>query len=65
MELAGAIEKVQREAQERQAEQVEPMAPEAQPGLAIPGMGAESMAGAPMEMGEETPQGIEQLLGAL
>ena len=32
-ELAEAVEQVQREAQERQAEQVDAMAPEAQPGL--------------------------------
>ncbi len=62
-ELAEAVEQVQREAQERQAEQVPAMSPEAQPGLALPGMGAESM---PVE--EETPPdaaGLEQLLGAL
>jgi len=62
-ELAEAVEQVQREAQERQAEQVPAMSPEAQPGLALPGMGAESM---PVE--EEAPPdaaGLEQLLGAL
>ena len=62
-ELAEAVEQVQREAQERQAEQVPAMSPEAQPGLALPGMGAESM---PVE--EEAPAdaaGLEQLLGAL
>ena len=64
LELAGAVEKVQREAQERQAELVEAMAPEAQPGLAMPGMGAESPV-----MGEPEPQagppGLEELIGAL
>ena len=45
-ELAEAVEKVQREAQERQAQEVPMNAPEAQPGLALPGMGAEAM---PME----------------
>ena len=45
--LAGAVAKVQREAQERQAEQVEPGAPEAQPGIAQPGMGAEAMGAMP------------------
>ena len=64
LELAGAVEKVQREAQERQAELVEAMAPEAQPGLAMPGMGAESPV-----MGEPAPQagppGLEELIGAL
>jgi hypothetical protein len=59
--LAGAVEKVQREAQERQAEQVEPGSPEAQPGLAQPGMGAESMGQAPA--GPEA--GLRELLGAL
>jgi|TARA_R100000482_G_scaffold96315_1_gene40783 hypothetical protein len=61
MELAGAVDKVQKEAQERQATMVEATAPEAQPGLAIPGMGAEAMAGAVAE--EEVDLG--QLLGAL
>ena len=61
MELAGAVDKVQKEAQERQATMVEATAPEAQPGLAIPGMGAEAMAGAVPE--EEVDLG--QLLGAL
>mgnify|MGYP001247740670 CR=1 FL=1 len=60
-ELAEAVEQVQREAQERQAEQVPAMSPEAQPGLALPGMGAEST---PVE--EAPPEaGLEQLLGAL
>jgi hypothetical protein len=61
MELAGAVDKVQKEAQERQATMVEATAPEAQPGLGIPGMGAEAMAGAVPE--EEVDLG--QLLGAL
>lgn len=39
-----AVEEVHRKAQERQAQQVPPDAPEAQPGLAMPGMGAESPA---------------------
>tara|TARA_R110000824_G_scaffold19837_1_gene75998 strand:- start:6301 stop:8100 length:1800 start_codon:yes stop_codon:yes gene_type:complete len=62
MELAGAVEKVQREAQERQAEMVDALAAEAQPGLAMPGMGAESMvAEAPV-----APEpNIDELLGAL
>lgn len=42
MELAEAILAVQKEAQERQASQVAPGSPEAQPGLAMPGMGAEA-----------------------
>lgn len=63
MELAGAVEKVQREAQERQAELVDAMAPEAQPGLAMPGMGAEAAVAV-----EEAPlaePNLEELLGAL
>ena len=64
LELAGAVEKVQREAQERQAELVEAMAPEAQPGLAMPGMGAESpVVGEPEA--EAGPPGLEELIGAL
>ena len=62
-ELAEAVEQVQREAQERQAEQVPAMSPEAQPGLALPGMGAESM---PMEgPPPEEGAGLQALLGAL
>jgi hypothetical protein len=63
MELAGAVEKVQREAQERQAELVDAMAPEAQPGLAMPGMGAEATV-AVEEAGAPEPN-LEELLGAL
>jgi len=54
---------VQREAQERQAEQVEPGAPEAQPGIALPGAGAEAGGGAPP--GPSGPPGLRELLGAL
>tara|TARA_B100000131_G_scaffold128812_2_gene125658 strand:- start:511 stop:1290 length:780 start_codon:yes stop_codon:yes gene_type:complete len=61
MELAEAVDKVQREAQERQSTMVEATAPEAQPGLALPGMGAEAM-GAPVA---EEEAGLGQLLGAL
>ena len=62
LELAEAVEKVQKEAQERQAEQVDAAAPEAQPGLAAPGMGAEarSIAAPPGGGG-----GLGELLGAL
>lgn len=45
LELAAAIQKVQQEAQERQATTVDPVAagdPAAMPGLAAPGMGAEA-----------------------
>lgn len=61
-ELAGAVEKVQREAQERQAEMVSPTSPEAQPGIALPGAGAEAMAAPPAEGG---PAGLAELLGAM
>ena len=62
-ELAEAVEQVQREAQERQAEMVPPEAPAAQPGLALPGMGAESMSMGP-PMGEQQPS-MDDLIGAL
>ena len=62
-ELAAAVEQVQIEAQERQAEQVPAMSPEAQPGLALPGMGAESMPIQEEPMPDQA--GLEQLLGAL
>ena len=60
-ELAEAVEKVQKEAQERQAEQVAPDSPQAMPGLAQPGMGAESATAAPA--GEQPS--LQALLGAL
>ena len=41
-DLAEAVAQVQREAQERQAQQVEPTSPEAQAGIALPGAGAEA-----------------------
>ena len=65
MELAGAVEKVQKEAQERQAEMVDPLAPEAQPGLALPGMGAESMPAEPLPGDEAMAPSLEELIGAL
>ena len=61
LELPDAVAKVQREAQERQAEQVEATAHEAQPGIAQPGAGAESGGGAPAP----APASLQQLLGAL
>ena len=64
-ELAAAVEQVQKEAQERQAEQVSPLAPEAQPGLALPGMGAESMPTGPMPGEEPAAPSVEELIGAL
>jgi len=63
LELAEAVEKVQKEAQERQATMVEASAAEAQPGLAMPGMGAEAMVEAAGAAEEEVDLG--QLLGAL
>ena len=62
-ELAAAVEKVQKEAQERQATMVEATAAEAQPGLAMPGMGAEAMT-EPAAASEEQVD-LGQLLGAL
>ena len=62
MELAEAVDKVQKEAQERQAQQVEATSPEAQPGLAMPGMGAEAATMAPPQGGGG---GLAGLLGAL
>ena len=41
------------------------MAPEAQPGLAIPGMGAEGMAMPPAEAMPADQPSMEQLIGAL
>jgi hypothetical protein len=62
-ELAGAVEKVQREAQERQAEMVSPTSPEAQPGIAQPGAGAEAMVAPPPAEGGAA--GLRELLGAM
>ena len=62
-ELADAVEKVQREAQERQAEMVPPTSPEAQPGIAQPGAGAEAMVAPPPAEGGAA--GLRELLGAL
>lgn len=65
MELAEAVETVQKEAQERQATPAPQGAPATQPGLAMPGMGAEAPVappeGAPAPMGPP----VEELLGAL
>lgn len=63
MDLAAAIEKVQREAQERQAQMVEAQSPEAQPGLAQPGMGAEATAIPEKPM--PSVDNLAQLLGSL
>ena len=61
VDLAEAVGRVQREAQERQAQPVEPGAPEAQPGIAQPGAGAEAGGGAPAG----GPPDLAALLGAL
>lgn len=62
--LADAVTQVQREAQERQAAQAPPGAPETMPGLSMPGMGAE--AGVEPTMGPtEDQQGLAQLVRSL
>jgi len=60
MELPEAIMAAQKRAQERQATQVEPGAPEAMPGLSPPGVGMEQPV-----MGEAPPEGIDGLLAQL
>tara|TARA_R110000751_G_scaffold33816_2_gene84022 strand:+ start:2330 stop:4081 length:1752 start_codon:yes stop_codon:yes gene_type:complete len=60
LDLADAVGKVQREAQERQATQAEATSPEAQPGIAQPGAGAEAAGGPPA-----APASLGELLGAL
>ena len=64
LELAEAVERVQKEAQERQAKEVEAMSAEAMPGLAQPGMGAESLAAGANAEAAAAPD-LAQLLGAL
>lgn len=53
MSLAAAVERVQREAQERQAQQVPANDPAAQPGIAIEGAGAEASVAAAQPSLEE------------
>jgi hypothetical protein len=60
--LAQAIEQVQKEAQARQAAQVQPNSAEAQPGLAMPGMGAEAGTGAQPQQGQPS---MTQMLSSL
>lgn len=61
MDLAAAITKVQAEAQERQATPVPEGAPAAQPGLALPGAGAE----APIDEAQPGTQNLASLLTSL
>lgn len=61
MDWAEAVMQVQREAQERQAEQAPPGSPETQPGIAMPGTGAEAQTGGvPPDLAHMT-----SLMGAL
>lgn len=61
MELADAVIKVQEEAQQRQAQQVPPDSAAAQPGIALPGAGAEAATVPPVEPGMRN---LQSLLGA-
>jgi len=56
---------VQKEAQERQATEVDPMSPQAQPGLALPGMGAEAMPMEELPPDPATAASLDELIGAL
>lgn len=62
-ELFEAIQTAQREAQERQAAQVQPADPAAQPGLAMPGMGAEAPTAIPE--GEPSMDNLANMLSDL
>ena len=61
--LAEAVGKVQKEAQERQAEQAAPGAAATMPGIAQPGAGAEAQGGPPP--GDAPPPALRELLGAI
>jgi hypothetical protein len=61
MELPDAVAKVQEEAQARQAQQVPPQDPAAQPGIAQPGAGAEAAVAAP----QPGQRNLRQLLSQL
>jgi hypothetical protein len=63
MGLPEAIMAAQKRAQERQAAVAEQNAPETMPGLSMPGMGMEQMAGPPPA--EAGPPSLESLLGQL
>jgi len=56
---------VQKEAQARQAAQVAATAPEAQPGLAMPGMGSEAGTGGEMAPAQSERPALTQLLSSL
>lgn len=58
-ELAAAVQKVQEEAQERQASEAPPGSPELMPGLAQPGVGAEAQPAGGVEAG---PPSLQSLL---
>lgn len=62
-ELADAIEQVQKEAQARQAQQVPPTSPAAQPGIAQPGAGAEAAPSIPPPA--QGSRNFDQLMSAL
>ena len=61
MELAEAVQQAQDEAQKRQAQQVPPTDPAAQPGIAVPGTGAEA---APIPPAPPGMRNLQSLLGA-
>jgi hypothetical protein len=63
MDLVEAIQAAQKAAQARQAQQAPPTAPEAQPGLSLPGMGAE--AGGAIPPPTSDVQNLSSMLGAL
>lgn len=65
MELADAIEKVQKETQERQATPAPVGSPETQPGLALPGAGAEQPAEPAATQQPGGLAGLRSLLGSL
>lgn len=65
MELAEALIKVQEEAQARQAEQVPEGAPEAMPGIEMPGQGAEAGSMAPIPEPGEGQANLTQLLNQM
>ena len=65
MSLPEAIMAAQKRAQERQAAVAEQNSPETMPGLSMPGMGMEQMAGMAGPPAEAGPPSLESLLGQL